>query len=538
MQEANSRLSHKCSNFRATQDLSSTVQDQFHALRVSSQETKNVVRHLTDTMSARMDYLPIGVRGMVQSSLRDVLMDFYENSKEQVTNENFARHWDYNAHAEHQISNSEYGVSERSIVSRQSRRATVHTWFGVVTLRSTTTNFEETTTSRDLKPSSNTTNFSRTNLVVSFTPSFIRYGIYCSIARQTMGSAQPGADMKLRIYNVVQKSSSIVQACDEGDMAKMQMLFATGQASPFDRLDGEMSLLDLILLKVTVLRMRQEPSKALQMMENLCQMFEFLIEQGLDPGQLWAYAKSGIAPLPFLSVFSTFIPSQFSPLLLRLVRAIIRHSTQDPYYQADFTGIFSYWKSVFPNMPLGPVVDMVMNQEHWHIDMRHNSAPLVPLDILGLSIKPWFGYSLDPKEAIAALTSYFLKIQRIICTKAAGRAYDKFLCKYLIMCIEAGLDPLLPGDHHSLVSCLRYGNRLHVLRFALERLKWSEDEICDLFEADLCASLAYQLAHLHTDDPRSRGCHNSLQYRYVPPEDWEAYVKYLGSIVDWPRSQL
>jgi hypothetical protein len=88
---------------------------------------------------------------------------------------------------------------------------------------------------------------------VSFTPFFVGFGIYYSIVRQSMGPTQSEIYIKLPLYNVVQKTSSVIQACEEGNIGKMQTLFALGQASPFDRLNGEMSLLDVVLLKITAL---------------------------------------------------------------------------------------------------------------------------------------------------------------------------------------------------------------------------------------------------------------------------------------------
>lgn len=64
----------------------------------------------------------------------------------------------------------------------------------------------------------------------------------------------------------------------------MQKLFVTGQASPFDQLDDEISLLDLVISNIIVLPMRQDPSKSLVTARNFCRMFKFLIEQNLDPG--------------------------------------------------------------------------------------------------------------------------------------------------------------------------------------------------------------------------------------------------------------
>jgi hypothetical protein len=94
----------------------------------------------------------------------------------------------------------------------------------------------------------------------------------------------------------------------------------------------------------------------------------------------------------------------------------------------------------------------------------------------------------------------------------------------VISSTEAGLDPLLQSGEHSIVSCLKQGNHLHVLRSALEQMKWPEDQICDLFEADLLASLAYQLAHLHTKGTRDPDGHDVLQYHHIGAEDWDDYV--------------
>jgi hypothetical protein len=108
-------------------------------------------------------------------------------------------------------------------------------------------------------------------------------------------------------------------------------------------------------------------------MKTLRQIFKFLIEHNLDPRQLWAYSKSGISPLPFLSVFSYLVPPEFTPLLLDLARDIIHHSIQDTYYQVDFTEIVFFQKSVLRNTR-GAVSALVMNPEYCGPDLDSSAG--------------------------------------------------------------------------------------------------------------------------------------------------------------------
>jgi hypothetical protein len=51
----------------------------------------------------------------------------------------------------------------------------------------------------------------------------------------------------------------------------------------------------------------------------------------------------------------------------------------------------------------------------------------------------------------------------------------------------------------------------------------------ELFEADLFASLAYQLAHLHIKGPKTQESHNTLRYRHIGSGDWDIYIRNLSS---------
>lgn len=130
-------------------------------------------------------------------------------------------------------------------------------------------------------------------------PCFVGFGVYCSILRQSIGLAQTRNRYK----------ATAIQRCAEGffshldmrgNISKMETFFVLGQASLFDRLDGEISLLNVVFLKMTALPMRQDPTRSLETIKSLYYMLKFLITHNLDPSQLWTCSKSDTSPLPYL----------------------------------------------------------------------------------------------------------------------------------------------------------------------------------------------------------------------------------------------
>jgi hypothetical protein len=551
VEDAKMKLSRIDSNVSATERILSNILAQFKDLRVMSEETRDVVVDSTDKISSKMDHRLIWLRDMVENTLRRLLLESCVEAMGRPFDGTVARcsaaesPHDHNVQTDQKLSNSGNGVSTRTVFRRKGNQRRFETWFGIVSILSTSSNLVENTSIRSLLHQPSTVISTRANVVVSFSPCFTGFGIYCSIVRQTMGSAHPELDMKLRLYNTVRKTSFVIQACEEGDISKMQTLFARGQASPFDRLDGEMSLLDLVLSKIIVLPMRRDPSKSLVALKNYCRMFKFLIEQNLDPGQLWTNSKSGIAPLQFLATFSYYTSPEFTPLLLDLVRTIIQHSIQDPYSQADFTEALNFLTSITGNTP-GSVTKLILDPEHWVVDLHYtdgiyqSNRPNNDILVCCSVFKDWLDKFAEHKEAIAAITYCYFRVRAVLknsSLKGAAEAFDQNIRQHLIVSLEAGLDPLLQSGEHSLVSCLRQGDQLYVLRSALEHLKWSKDQISDLLEADLLASLAYQLAHLHIKGPKNQD-HSTLRYRHIGSGDWHSYIENLNPNDYMPLSLL
>lgn len=148
---------------------------------------------------------------------------------------------------------------------------------------------------------------------VAITPCLLRIGLFCSIIWNKIPENRSWFDMKLRVYNSVDESSPIIQACRDANLEQVQKLFTAGKASSFDRLRGKQSLLDIILEEMALIPMRQDPGFALKKLEKLYLLFKMMISHGLDPGQLWSHQDNKFcgSPLPFLALIPFYIPREF-----------------------------------------------------------------------------------------------------------------------------------------------------------------------------------------------------------------------------------
>jgi hypothetical protein len=97
---------------------------------------------------------------------------------------------------------------------------------------------------------------------------------------------QAGFDPILKVSNSIQHTSPIVVACRDGDVPAVRALFASHEASSIDRTSSvyEQSLLDIVFKEI-VLNLDQPVTQA-KRMAALCELFKYLVEQGLDHGQI------------------------------------------------------------------------------------------------------------------------------------------------------------------------------------------------------------------------------------------------------------
>jgi hypothetical protein len=62
-------------------------------------------------------------------------------------------------------------------------------------------------------------------------------------------------------------------------------------------------------------------------------------------------------------------------------------------------------------------------------------------------------------------------------------------------------------------------------RAALWYFKWNDDDITELFEADLLRSLVFQLAYLERSDFEGGNLPSELQFEAILPSNWNSYLE-------------
>jgi hypothetical protein len=341
----------------ATADIVSTVPDQLQEVCYTSLETRGAIENLTRSISEEFAHIPTGLNKMLEGTMRRVIQDFHDD---RLTPPDPANSYklppDYSSL--HDSSRSQELSSDRKnfgrrVLKQKQGRVAIQTWFGVVFIHSTLLKAQDTIHQHGLKIRLGTAKTIRMHVEVALTLCSLRIGLFCSLIWNKMPQNRSGFDMKLRVYNSVGEASPIVQACRDANLEQVQKLFTAGKASPFDRLRGKQSLLDIILEEMVLIPMRQEPEFALRKLEKLYVLFKMIISRGLDPGQLRSQQDNRFSgsPLSFLALFCFYTPPEFIPVILNTTRTIIEHSIQDPFSTADFTELLRFLQSAPTRTP-------------------------------------------------------------------------------------------------------------------------------------------------------------------------------------------
>ena len=361
-------------------------------------------------------------------------------------------------------------------------------------------------------------------------------GLHCSIVWGRSQYVRPNIDIKLRVYNNVAQSAPIIAACESGDRDEVQSLFSQGKASPFDRFEGKMSLLDVVFGRIITLPMRKDPINALRRFKDLYAVFMLLIYQGVDPGQLWNHIDS--SPLPFLGGLAFYTTPEFWPLILDLTRTIIEHSIQDPFATADFTEMLRLLQGASNRTPL-PVTALILSQDCWAPEWEIKE-PLTPFCYDGTSraigasdahcIRTWLSQGIDHGEAILSLIAAAQGIANAVTYEGLPVAYaDQIYYHHIFACLEFGIDIQDDSSGPSIMAIIRQRGILVQLRTALRYFKWEEEDIEAMIEGDLVASLAYQLAYLERAEVKGSPMPTTLAFKEVPRQHWNTFLADLHS---------
>lgn len=540
--ETREAISTLNSKFSATAEIVSNIPNKIQGIGQTSYETRTAVAQLSNSVSEKFAHLPVGINKMFATTLRSVLQEFYKDSNGPQMHSGIGNN--EKGHVDHIYTPADPGlrsdISEDSscrVLKQKRRKVAVQTWFGTVFIHSTTSTTQETINTNCLKVRVNSPRTILTHLHVVITPCMLRIGLFCAIIWRRNGDDGPGFNMNLRVYNKVDKTAPIIQACKSADIQEVKRLFSKGQASPFDRLEGKQSLLDIILERMVLLPMRQDPKIALKKLKDLFDLFKMMVGHGLDPGQLWSHRdKSSPGPLPFLAMFPFFSSPEFVPTIHNTARIIIENSIQDPFSTADFTELLRFLQSASAWEPL-PVTQLVLHQEHWQPEweIKETVAPyqsdkkpmqLGPRD--AQCLRTWLEHAVDQREAVMALRYSSHLLANVI--RYGGLREDigeQFYYHHICVALKFGIDFQDDSDGPSLLATLRECGKLYQLRTALRNLLWEEDDINDLFETELLASLAFQIAHLEHREVHGRALPTAMRFELISAPEWNHYLREL-----------
>jgi hypothetical protein len=157
----------------------------------------------------------------------------------------------------------------------------------------------------------------------------------------------------------------IVKACTAGDLFTVRNLFASGRASPFDRIWGDRSLLDLILMQViSTASSTLPPINSHQRLQGLVATYAELVNCGLDPGTPRTNNDMyGLSPLSALANLRVTSTEHFS-YIISLARIILAGSIHDPLLGAYVEEIV--WREQVAKFKT-PLYQLLKTQEEWPI---------------------------------------------------------------------------------------------------------------------------------------------------------------------------
>jgi hypothetical protein len=526
----------------ATVDIISNVPIQLQRVNNVTLEAREAIEKLTHSIAEEFAHIPTGVGKMLEGTLRSVIQDFHDRVLLHTDGTNLCEppplytnipDWARSQELLPGCKNS----SRRVLKQKQKQgRIAIQTWFGVVFIHSTLVKAQDTVNQHGLKIRLGTAKTVQMHVEVAISPCLLRIGLFCSIIWNKMPENRSGFDVKLRVYNSVDESSAIIQACRDANLEQVQELFATAKASPFDQLRGKQSLLDIILEEMVLVPMRQDPEFALRKLEKLYLMFRMIISHGVDPGQLGNHQGSNFwgSPLPFLTNFSFYAPRKILPVLLNTTRTIIEHSMQDPFSTADFTEQLRFLQCAKTRTP-NPVFQLVMNQEQWQPEweIKEKLTPFLqgqkPEELRPYDagcFRTWLRLGADRQEVLMAARESSKNLSDAV--RLGGlpdEVADRLRIQHLVACLEYDLDFQDDHDGPSILTIFREAGKLYHMRAALWYFHWNDDDIEELFEADLLASLVFQLAHLERCDLDGRKLPMELQFESILPSDWNSYLQ-------------
>ncbi|KAN0122806.1 hypothetical protein V8E51_001132 [Hyaloscypha variabilis] len=277
----------------------------------SNQELQNAMRHILENPSTSKDQnriqtveinsladakddklfnfgdcsgLPAEIVEMAKDTIRGVLVDYHaqnghpgfgdEQSLTMISDKNIV-----------EGPAIQFGLPRyRRILQQSSHKETFERALGLVTVTAISTQWRL----GDSQSAGSGWSYTETKCIVSLDldKAWLHCRLFCSTTSRSKLHYQPNFDPVLRVCNWIKHDAEIVVACRNGDLPTVRTLFASRLASPFDRSEKlyKLSLLDIVFAEIRLYL--NQPITKEKCMRDLCQLFKYLVEQGLDPGEL------------------------------------------------------------------------------------------------------------------------------------------------------------------------------------------------------------------------------------------------------------
>jgi hypothetical protein len=551
------------SDFSAFRTTISQTHNQLYEVPHSVQKTCAAIENIGET-SEGLRGLPLRMLQMVKDTFRGSLAEFQiETTQLRASREMADGRSAIHSEKHVPISTGPTRQSSRKILSHYTNSRRYIRAIGIVTIHSITTTFRDQDTHNG---TSSTSTITQTHVDLFPNPEFIYMGVFCSFVQQGFATFPGKIEPNLRIYNVVDLSAPIIRACANGDLQTVQSLFAKGEASPFDRMWRDTSLLDLVMFRIVLCATGGIPK---MLLPKLMTLFNELVELGLDPGsvkKIDQFSANGPLPLVLLSELLLKPHKRSGDVqrhLIELGRIIINKSVQDPLLYSDNT--YSMTQSTSVRVP--PVVPEMLSilptQLNWPTYIEPPSIySIVACIATGENLHSYIAYEgsrifhvcasvhgLDLDKAMLLFTLETLSLYQkiaVMChinpdpvtnfeglTSLSLEEIEEQNTDHIVdrlslcmeSCIKSGMDPHEPPFQvYKIAQKFLVNNKRDLLWSVLLDVGLEEDEIDDFFEADKYAALVFELEYLDSD---FESPYNVSECPDCQDENWSLYLKRL-----------
>jgi hypothetical protein len=528
-----SLISHTASISQST----TTTQNIVGQLQESSLDTKKVVETMNASLSDQIGLLNESFEVILRTTVNNVRDQFIAelNSEAKAIKSSGSSSGHILGVRTHQFGaqNTKRCISTGS--SQQFRKQVCHqrvyrVWFATISITS-----RSTTTQQSLDPygdtrsSSHTYTSSRIIIDVRPHPWLTLRGVLGFIDRQSTGTSSLNYDARLRIYNIIPYTAPIVKACQTGDIASAHELFANGQASPYDvalhNLGYCSTLLDLAIRSwkqrlrfISNSKFSDDISNEIEDLKRKFELFAFLVDCGLDPGEQMPFLPEYVLSLPKIACSS---PPSITAHLAHMLRCLVTRSASNPFSFSEKheNNLFIASMEVVPE-----IAACVMGQESWplpeplpeheyrlytpkwienyrvlSVSMDENAYSLLrdPTAIYTRAELKWRFHNFGSEGVMSQFCQDILHQSRTL-PNHQSEACDLAIRERLIACLEFGMSPKDSSgtwglQRISVAQCYMVKGKKRLLESALLLVGWTPNSIHEMFDEEASALLALVL---------------------------------------------